>query len=137
MRVIVEGAVAVPTPARLSLLLMVTRSPPAMGATPVIRLVTVPFPAEARVSSYTQVFPTAAGKSDEPVARPLPDVPEADEALAVAFPDATDPELDVVLELEPELQAVRTSPATAMAAAKTAGLRDVMVGKLDRFISLP
>ncbi len=61
MRVTAEGVVAAPSPVRLSLLLMVTRSPSAMGATAVIRLVTVPFSAALSVSSYTQVFPTVAG----------------------------------------------------------------------------
>jgi hypothetical protein len=139
MRVTAEGVVAAPT--RLSLLLIVTRSPPAMGATAVIRLVTVPFSAALSVSSYTQVFPTVAGNMDEAVPRPLPDVPELDDVLAVAFPDVA--ELEVVPELEPELelalatQPVSANPTAAITAAKTAVLRDVRVVKLDRFISLP
>jgi hypothetical protein len=78
---------------------------------------------------------------DEAVPRPLPDVPELDDVLAVALPDAA--ELEVVPELEPELelalapQPASANPAAAITAAKTAVLRDVRVVKPDRFISLP
>jgi len=75
------------------------------------------------------VLPTVAGKRVDALARPLLDVPELGETLAVAFPDAAKPELELELECEPQPATVKAAAATA--AAKTAGLCDM---KLDRLI---
>jgi hypothetical protein len=69
----------------------------------------------------------------EALATPLLVVPEVGEALAAAFPEAAELELDVAPELALECgpQPATARAAAAMAAAKTAGLHDM---KLDRFI---
>jgi hypothetical protein len=116
---------------------MVTCSPPEVGVTAVIRLVLVPVALPvAKVWSYTQVLPTAAGKMAEALATPLLEVPEVGDALAVAFPDAAELELlevDVVPEpaLECDPQPATAKAAVATAAPRTAGLHAM---KLDRFI---
>jgi hypothetical protein len=60
----------------------------------------------------------------EALAKPLFEVPDAADALAVAFPAAAGLELDGPAELAVECgpQPATASPAAAIAAARTAGL---------------
>jgi len=115
---------------------VVTWSPPATGITAVTLSVAVPAGSPAVVTWYTQVSPTAAGKSGVPAKEPAGEVPvpalpadedagPADEDEAAGEDGAPEP------EPEPEPQPARASPMTASRAAQPTDRREM---ELRRFI---
>src|SRR5215469_1688556 len=106
---------------------VVTWSPPATGTTAVTLSVAVPAGRPAVVTWYTQVSPTAAGKSSVPVKDvPGPALPAAGDAFAPAGdePGGDEPG-DEVAGDGPEPQPARARPVTASNATQPAGRREV------------
>jgi hypothetical protein len=112
---------------------VVTRSPPGTGTTRMILSTVVPVVIPAAVVLYTQVLPTATGKSSVPVKEPPAGV------LAAALPalaEGRDGEADGGGGDEDEdgPQPARASAETASSRAPLAAVREV---ELWRFMRTP